>query len=325
MIDLPPLYDPPAQRHSATSRAAADEIAAAAHTLRARVFALLKRGALTDEEMQFMLEMNPSTQRPRRIELTQAGLVRDSGTTRPTLSNRDAVVWEIVDLENEDSMNTLDLPPLDTILDLPSLDQPPSGGGVGADESKTPKTNGKTKPKPAAYSEALSENIHVCTPERELEIVRSFASIGLDPCGNATSTVKARVEWWGKQQGDPKSEHYCDGLVASWRLEVDTDEIAFMNCPYGKHIVAWVAKANEEAERGVEIIGLLPGRFDTKWFRSMKPARICWYGRRIPFVDHSKPEQKDTAKFPSVFPYWGNRVERFEEIFGKHGVVTTWK
>jgi hypothetical protein len=51
-----------------------------------------RRGA-TDEEIQHELQMNPSTQRPRRIELVEAKLVLDSTMKRPTSSGRQAVVW----------------------------------------------------------------------------------------------------------------------------------------------------------------------------------------------------------------------------------------
>jgi DNA-binding IclR family transcriptional regulator len=47
---------------------------------------------LTDEEMQRRLGMNPSTQRPRRIELARRGMVVEAGT-RKTASGRNASVW----------------------------------------------------------------------------------------------------------------------------------------------------------------------------------------------------------------------------------------
>lgn len=220
----------------------------------------------------------------------------------------------------------------------------------------------------AAYSEALSDNVHVNTPLRELEIIRRFAPIGLDPCSNPTAIVGATVDWWGPHRkcaicgapathglsisaADRCDEHVMtdvepaeallrvrvpdsvlqdrrygvDGLAMSpWGAYVLEDEIVFLQPPYGKAIVPWIAKANEERDAGAGIIGLLPGRFDTKWFRAMRPDRICWYGRRIPFSDSTKPGQKDSAKFPSVLPYWGPHTARFEEIFGEHGVVTPW-
>jgi len=96
---FPDDRQPPCQRHSPTSRAAADAIEPSAHTLRAAVLRYLRgqgsRGA-TDEEITLALDLNPSTARPRRIELQQAGWVYDSGHTRQTRSGRDAVVWVAV-------------------------------------------------------------------------------------------------------------------------------------------------------------------------------------------------------------------------------------
>ena len=86
----------PAQSHSRTSKGAAGSIEPASGTLRGFVLAYIRgtgtRGA-TDEEIQRALNMNPSTQRPRRIELVKAGLIFDSETTRLTQSGRSAVVW----------------------------------------------------------------------------------------------------------------------------------------------------------------------------------------------------------------------------------------
>lgn len=87
------------QAHQQTSVDAYRRIRVDAESLRGRVLALLLRarangiGGLTDEEIQMALEMNPSTERPRRIELQSAGLVVDSGIRRPTRSGRLAVVW----------------------------------------------------------------------------------------------------------------------------------------------------------------------------------------------------------------------------------------
>lgn len=93
---IPLLYDTaPHQPHSVTSGEAAARIAPARASLRARVLELLRAtpGGLTDEEIQRALAMNPSTERPRRIELVERGEVVDSKATRPTLSGRPATVW----------------------------------------------------------------------------------------------------------------------------------------------------------------------------------------------------------------------------------------
>lgn len=87
----------PYQKHSQTSKAAAKDMRADAKTLREIVLWWLTcNGPATDDEMQGCIPMNPSTQRPRRVELVRMGKVRDSGKKRKTRSGRSAVVWEVV-------------------------------------------------------------------------------------------------------------------------------------------------------------------------------------------------------------------------------------
>jgi transcription initiation factor IIE alpha subunit len=89
----------PAVRGSVTSAAAADSLAPATlNAMQRRVYDLLvwrgETGA-TDEEIANELEMNPSTVRPRRIELARRGMIVESGSTRRTASGRMAVVWRV--------------------------------------------------------------------------------------------------------------------------------------------------------------------------------------------------------------------------------------
>lgn len=89
-------YELPFQKHSETSQAAAISIAPDANNLRAAVLRYIAgRGddGATDEEVQDALEMNPSTQRPRRVELVRMGVVEDSGRRRKTKGGRQATVW----------------------------------------------------------------------------------------------------------------------------------------------------------------------------------------------------------------------------------------
>ena len=93
-FDAEPL--PPAVESSRTSQEAACAIEPRAATLRRAVLECIRAagdGGRTDEEVQDELGMNPSTERPRRIECERMGLVRDSGRTRKTKSGRNAVVW----------------------------------------------------------------------------------------------------------------------------------------------------------------------------------------------------------------------------------------
>lgn len=90
---------PPHQTHSATSRAAGDRVLPNAGTQRRMLLDfIVARGndGATDEEAQRRLSMSANTQRPRRRELEQSGLVENSGRTRLTTARRKAVVWVVV-------------------------------------------------------------------------------------------------------------------------------------------------------------------------------------------------------------------------------------
>lgn len=91
------------QKHSETSMSAAIESLRGADNQRGRVFRFIEDSGhfgATDEEIQLALGMNPSTQRPRRVELVEDLLVvRDSGRRRKTTSGRSAVVWEVIPTE----------------------------------------------------------------------------------------------------------------------------------------------------------------------------------------------------------------------------------
>lgn len=79
-----------------TSRAAAQAILPKTGTLRRKVYDFIawnRAFGATDGEIQAALDMAGSTERPRRKELEEAGWIRDSGRTRKTGSNRDAIVW----------------------------------------------------------------------------------------------------------------------------------------------------------------------------------------------------------------------------------------
>jgi len=90
----------PYQPHSVTSADAALRAEPRAGTDRANILLRFQRWAesgWTDEELAAVLDMNPSTLRPRRIELVRQGWVKDSGRTRKTRSGRSATVWIAVE------------------------------------------------------------------------------------------------------------------------------------------------------------------------------------------------------------------------------------
>lgn len=86
----------PYQPHSITSRDAARLIKPVAGTWRAKVLDYIRNNrdyGATDEEIQIGLALKTNSELPRRVELMDAGLIKDSGRTRINVSKRDAVVW----------------------------------------------------------------------------------------------------------------------------------------------------------------------------------------------------------------------------------------
>ncbi len=85
---------PPFQAHSATSHDAAEAIKVNAGTLRAKVLeGIVRWGPCTDEYLAETLHMNPSTLRPRRVELLRAGLIARHEEDGRTRSGRKAARW----------------------------------------------------------------------------------------------------------------------------------------------------------------------------------------------------------------------------------------
>lgn len=94
--DCPGPLFAPAQQHSVTSRAAADSMdRATLNRLQRLIYDYVsdQPGGATDEEIARACSLNPSTARPRRIELERRGLIVEAGT-RKTASGRMATVWK---------------------------------------------------------------------------------------------------------------------------------------------------------------------------------------------------------------------------------------
>ena len=95
MIAQPDLFSqPPAQRHSSTSLAAAESIKPHVTELQARVLRCIQScGPISDQAIAVTLGLSENTARPRRIELTAAGFVRAAPELVTNASGRKAVGW----------------------------------------------------------------------------------------------------------------------------------------------------------------------------------------------------------------------------------------
>lgn len=83
-------------KHSPESQAAAEAAPPVVGTKRWAVLQFIAAqgpDGATDDEIQVGLGMNPSTERPRRIELYEGRFIVKLRLTRPTRSGVKAVVW----------------------------------------------------------------------------------------------------------------------------------------------------------------------------------------------------------------------------------------
>lgn len=97
-FDATRLHKPAlAQEHSQPSVEAARAIEGVSGRYRVLVYQALKAASagLTDQEICTVTGLDPSTERPRRVELVESGAVVDSLRTRSTRSGRSATVWEV--------------------------------------------------------------------------------------------------------------------------------------------------------------------------------------------------------------------------------------
>lgn len=77
-----------------------------------------------------------------------------------------------------------------------------------------------------------------------------------------------------------------------------------MNPPYGRKIADWVAKADEEAQKGNLTVALVPARVDTAWWHEHCAKYHAVFLRgRLKFSN-----AKNSAPFPSALVFFG--IER---------------
>ncbi len=96
MFARPDVPSRPYVQQDTSIEAAGSYSAATAQRTRSAVLTQITRRPSTDEEIATALSMEGNSVRPRRIELVERGLVRDSGDRRLTKAKRNAIVWELI-------------------------------------------------------------------------------------------------------------------------------------------------------------------------------------------------------------------------------------
>ena len=85
-----------------------------------------------------------------------------------------------------------------------------------------------------------------------------------------------------------------NGLIQDW-----SNDIVFMNPPYGREIKFWIKKAYQESLKGAVVVCLIPARTDTSYWHDY----IFPHAKNIEFLrGRVKFEVDGVAKNPAPFP-----------------------
>lgn len=124
------------------------------------------------------------------------------------------------------------------------------------------------------------------TPQDFFDNLNAKYNFTLDPCATAEN---AKCEKFYTPEDD--------GLSKDW-----SNEIVFMNPPYGRGIVRWMEKA---ANSGTTVVCLVPARTDTRWWHSY----VIDMGAEVQFVRGRLKfgESKNSAPFPSAVVIYRTR------------------
>lgn len=139
--------------------------------------------------------------------------------------------------------------------------------------------------------------------EDMVPVRRAFGTIGLDPCSNATSIVRARREY--------RLDRGEDGLVLPWC----GFGLVYLNAPFSL-AEEFMARCTEADE----LVALMPTRSETAWWqRGLQEcdAIVLPKGRRY-FTRGG--EKARNAPFPSTWFYFGPRADAFMWEFAPLGL-----
>lgn len=157
------------------------------------------------------------------------------------------------------------------------------------------------------------------TPKKYANAISEFFdnNIQLDPCSNEFSLIDSKVKYILPEN---------DGLKCSWDFST-----IYVNPPYGRDkinntsIYDWLCRcciANIVYES--EVLALVPVATNTQHWKDNifgKSSAVCFlYDSRVKFLINGV-QSGTGAPMPCAIIYWGNRFDRFFNIFGKFGAV----
>lgn len=155
------------------------------------------------------------------------------------------------------------------------------------------------------------------TPPEYVEAVKQvLGEIALDPCSNEFSVVGAKHEWRLPE----------DSLTKEWNYPT-----IYVNPPFGRDkehgttIKHWLAKCTESRKKYLsEVIALVPVATNTKHWQDnifLNAYAICFLRvPRLKFILAGEVVAKG-APMSCCFVYWGDKVNRFGDVFKTLGKV----
>lgn len=169
-----------------------------------------------------------------------------------------------------------------------------------------------------------------CTPRNVLDLVEDIAPIAIDPSPGPRGWTHATLEL--------RLEDGNDGLdsdwFALWHETLGEAGLVYCNPPFGRgHLDLWAKKIAHEADRGVEIVALLPATPGPAWCQFLAPRAdaICFWRGRLKFLDPRtlKPyllrdkrtgkDRESSGDTDTALFYFGERAKRFDRAFRCHG------
>lgn len=120
------------------------------------------------------------------------------------------------------------------------------------------------------------------TPQHLFDELNQEFNFTLDPCAT--------------EENAKCSKHFTiedDGLSKDW-----SNDVVFMNLPYGREIKKWIKKTYEESLNGATVVCLIPARTDTMYWHDFifdKADDIRFLKGRLKFGNG-----KNSAPFPSA-------------------------
>lgn len=110
-----------------------------------------------------------------------------------------------------------------------------------------------------------------------------------------------------------------DALTQPW-----APHICWMNPPYDKWTMTnWLHKAAQEAQKGAEVVALLPANVGTAWFtlhviQAKRP--VLHWPKRIRFIDPTGKNRSAPAN-GNMLVYFGRKYRELKPIKGIHWYV----